>query len=63
MDEYKIMKKALDFYCQSVIEGIPLRWREGAIESIVKEKQDEPTERIKQLIKLVIDETKNELSQ
>lgn len=55
LDRDKIMQEALLLYCQEVISGLPLRWQINAIQTImVKEKQDEPTERIKKLIDYVI---------
>lgn len=53
----KILYMALDKYCHDTIKYLPLNWRVGAIKKMAIERQDEPTERLKDLINFVIDET------
>lgn len=55
------MRLALEKYCYEVIEMLPLKWKEEAIQQMVTQKQDKPTERIKELINFVIDQTEQEL--
>ncbi len=62
MNEEEIKKEALKRYCFKIIENLPLKWIDNAIDMMLKEKQDEPTERLKELIDFVIKETKKSLS-
>ena len=61
MNEEEIKREALKKYCFSVTKGLPLKYINGAIDLMLKEKQDEPTERIKDLMDFVIKETKKRL--
>lgn len=63
-DNIEILKKGLRFYCRSVIEQIPyMKWADKAVDEMAMTKQDPPTERIKNLILYVRDETLKEAKQ
>ena len=63
MNKETIRKKALQFYCKEVIEGLPLKWTDDAIDLMLAENQDPPTEKVKALIDFVIEETKLQLTE
>jgi hypothetical protein len=59
----KIKFKALNWYCHDCTNGLPIRWVDFAISKMVTEKSDPATERLKELIDLVIYETEKQLTE
>ena len=55
MNRTEIIEKALQYYCKDIAQGLPYKWTSTAFKEMATTKQDDSTERLKDLINYVID--------
>ena len=60
MNDEEIKQEALRRYCNRAIAGLPLEWVDVTVDRMLKEKQDETVENIKDVICFIIDEKNNQ---
>ena len=54
-------RKAMEYYLKVVIEGLPLKWKENALDEMLNQKQDDVVEKLKKTLDIAINEAKKEV--